>query len=250
VIASSGHGWGLAVFPLGAAAIAAVFGAMLLVRFLRKRRTYEGIWSLALFMFAAASFATFLGVVDGWSATDFRLYWLLGAVLNVPLLFEGELYLLARGRTWVNATLVVLTAASVYAGVKVWGAPIHPAPLAGSLPLGKEVFGDHSLPYRLSQFYAFPAYFLLLGGLLWSAWRMRGQPHLRNRTGGTLGIAMGATIVAIASGVGAGFHVVALFSTGLAAGIGVMFWGFVVAARPSAAARKDEQAHATAPSGS
>ena len=70
MIASSGHGWGLAVFPLGAAAIAAVFGAMLLVRFLRKRRTYEGIWSLALFMFAAASFATFLGVVDGWTATD------------------------------------------------------------------------------------------------------------------------------------------------------------------------------------
>ena len=68
MIASSGHGWGLAVFPLGAAAIAAVFGAMLLVRFLRKRRTYEGIWSLALFMFAAASFATFLGVVDGFTS--------------------------------------------------------------------------------------------------------------------------------------------------------------------------------------
>jgi hypothetical protein len=235
MMAAAGHGWGLAVFPLGAAAIAAVFGVMLLARFVRKHRRYEGIWAIALFMFAAASFATFLGVVRGWTGTDFRVYWLLGAVLDVPFLFEGELYLLARDRVWVHLTLLVLIAASVYAGVRVWNAPIRPGPLAGSLPLGKEVFGDHSLPYRLSQFYAFPAYFLLLAGLLWSAWHMRGQPHLRNRTAGTLGIAMGATIVAIGSGVGAGFHIVSLFSAGLAVGIAVMFWGFIVAGRPPAA---------------
>ena len=234
--AAAGHGWGLAVFPLGATVIAALFGGMLLVRFARKRRRHEGLWAVALLMFAAASLATFLGVARGWTATDFRVYWLLGAVLDVPFLFEGELYLLARDRRWVHLTLLVLVGASVYAGVTVWTAPIHPRPLAGSLPLGKDVFGDSSRPYRLSQFYAFPAYFLLLGGLLWSAWQMRGKPQLRNRTAGTLGIAAGATVVAIATGVGAGFHVVALFSTGLAAGVAVMFWGFVVAGRPSSPA--------------
>jgi hypothetical protein len=107
----------------------------------------------------------------------------------------------------------------------------------GRLPLGKDVFGDRSLPYRLAQFYSLPAYFLLLGGLLWSSLGMRGDPVLRGRTVGTLGIALGATIVAIGSGIGAAFHVVPLFSVSLAAGVAVMFWGFVRAGRPAAAAQ-------------
>jgi hypothetical protein len=49
---------------------------------------------------------------------------------------------------------------------------------------------------------------------------------------GTFGIAMGATIVAIGSGIGAAFDVVPLFSVSLAAGIAVMFWGFIQATRP------------------
>jgi hypothetical protein len=40
-------------------------------------------------------------------------------------------------------------------------------------------------------------------------------------------IAAGATIVAIGSGIGAGFRLVALFSFSLAAGVAVMYWGFV-----------------------
>jgi hypothetical protein len=61
---------------------------------------------------------------------------------------------------------------------------------------------------------------------------MRGRPELRNRFLGTLGIAVGATLVAIGSGVGAGLDVVPVFSIGLAAGIAVMFWGFLRASRP------------------
>jgi hypothetical protein len=61
---------------------------------------------------------------------------------------------------------------------------------------------------------------------------MRGSPELRDRELGTIGIAAGATVVAIGSGVGAGLNVVPLFSIGLAAGIAVMFWGFLRASRP------------------
>jgi hypothetical protein len=61
---------------------------------------------------------------------------------------------------------------------------------------------------------------------------MRGRAELTERFFGTLGIAAGATIVAIASGVGAGLDVVPLFSIGLALGIAVMFWGFLRVSRP------------------
>lgn len=233
MIAAEGHGWPLAVFPLLAAAIAFVFGVRLTERYLRRRRSYEGIWAVALFMYAAASLAMFLGVVGGWSALEFRVYWLFGAVLNVPFLFLGELYLLLQRRVLANMTLVGLLAAGVFAAWKVWVAPIHAAPLVSSLPLGKDGFGDGALAYRLAQYYSLPAYFLLLGGLVWSSLQMRGKPELRNRMAGTFGIAMGATVVAIGSGIGAAFHVVPLFSISLAAGIAVMFWGFVRASRPS-----------------
>jgi hypothetical protein len=236
VIASGGHGWGLALFPLIAAAVAAVFAARLAIRFAARRRPAEGAWTLALAMYAVASAAMFLGVVSGWSAGEFRTYWLFGAVLNVPFLFAGEVYLLAR-RPWIgHAVLVLSVAATVFAGIEVWRAPLHLNALAHSLPLGKDAFGDNSTPYRLAQYFSLPAYFLLLGGLVWSSLGMKGQPALRARTVGTLGIALGATVVAIGSGIGAAFHIVPLFSTALAAGVAVMFWGFLKAAHRAAPA--------------
>jgi hypothetical protein len=230
--AYDGHGWGLAIFPLLAAGIAFVFGVRLARRYLGRRRPYEGIWAIALFMYATASFAMFLGVVAGWTATEFRVYWLLGAILNVPYLFLGEAYLLGRFGRNVSVVVFAVTIllSALVAGV-VWRAPIDPAALGRALPLGREVFGDGTLAYRLAQYIALPAYFLLLGGLVWSALQMRGHPELRGRMTGTFGIAMGATIVAIGSGIGAAFDVVPLFSVSLAAGIAVMFWGFIQATR-------------------
>jgi hypothetical protein len=230
VIGSAGHRWGLAVFPLAAALIALWFAAQLGRRFAGRRRPHEGVWTLALLMYGLASFAMFYGVVDRWSTGEFRVFWLFGAVLTVPFLFAGELYLLAP-RAFAHAGLALLAAAGIYAGLEVWRAAMHAAQLSRSLPLGKDVFGDNSAPYRLAQFFSWPAYLLLLGGLVWSAYRMGGKPALRDRTAGTLGIALGATIVAIGSGVGAGFHIVPLFSVSLAVGVGVMYWGFLRATR-------------------
>jgi hypothetical protein len=238
VIASSGHGFGLAVFPLAAGAIALLFAAMLIRRFADRRRPHEGVWAAALLMFAAASLAMFLGVVRGWQSSDFRVYWLFGAILNVPFLAQGEVYLLVRSRRASHLVFACVMALAVFAAWKVGAATIDPVPLTKTLPLGKEVFGDGSAPYRLSQLYAFPAYFFLLGGSVWSALKMKGRPELRDRTAGAVGIALGATVVAVGSGVGAGFGIVPLFSVGLALGIGIMFWGFLRSSRPAARSTK------------
>jgi hypothetical protein len=230
VIGSTAHRWGLAIFPLAAAMIALWFASQLGRRFAGRRRPHEGVWTLALVMYGLASLAMFYGVLDRWSTGEFRVFWLFGAVLTVPFLFAGELYLLAP-RPVAHVALGLLAAGGIYAGLEVWRAAMHVAQLSRSLPLGKDVFGDNSAPYRLAQFFSWPAYLLLLGGLVWSAYRMGGRPEIRDRTTGTLGIAMGATIVAIGSGVGAGFHIVPLFSVSLAVGVGVMYWGFLRATR-------------------
>jgi hypothetical protein len=105
--------------------------------------------------------------------------------------------------------------------------------LRDTFPLGREVFGDGTAAHRLAQLFSFPAYFLLLGGATYAAGRMRGHPDLRRRFQGTALIAVGATIVAIGSGVGAGLGNFALFSSALAGGAAVMYWGFLVATRPA-----------------
>ena len=182
-------------------------------------------------MYSAASFAMFLGVVNGWTGAEFRVYYVLGAVLNVPYLFLGEVYLLAPRRDMANGVLAVLLAATTFAalegghGADPFGRPgWGPAAGKGGVRRGKP-------PHRLAQYYSFPAYFLLLGGLVWSAGGCAGSPTFAGGAG-TLWIALGATVVAIGSGVGAGFHIVPLFSVSLAAGIAVMYWGFLEASRP------------------
>ena len=231
---AAGHGWGLAILPLAAAVMAGALSIRLLERFVRRRRAHEGTWALALAMFAVASAAMAHGVARGWSATDFRLYWLFGAVLNVPFLFAGEVYLLARRRLVAHAVMALTVLASIYAGIVVWTADEAAGRLATVLPLGKDVFGQ-TLAHGLAQVYGNGAYFLLLAGLLWSAWRLKGRPDLRGQLVGVLLIAVGASVVAVGSGIGAAFHLVPVFTIGLAAGVAVMFAGFVAASRPRAA---------------
>jgi len=228
----SGHGWGLAIFPLLAAAIALVFALALARRLTDRWRPHEAVWAVALLMYAIASVAATLGVAKGWTANEYRVYWLLGAVLNVPYLAQGEVYLLVRRRALANALLLVLLTISVLAAVIVWTSTVDPRELLDVLPLGNQAWRESRLPYHL-RWLSWIGYIALVGGLVWSARTMGSSPELRGRTTGVLVIALGATIVAVGSGVGAGLDVVPVFGVGLAAGIAVMFWGFVHASRPA-----------------
>ncbi|HEX5950228.1 MAG TPA: hypothetical protein VFZ96_04450 [Actinomycetota bacterium] len=220
--------------PLAASIVALGFAAVLGWRSLGRLRPAELLWALALLMYAAASFALFLGVLDGWSAAEYRVYWLFGAVLNVPYLAAGELLLLVRDRrVWLPA-LVLLVFATAFAVARIRTAPLEAAALAADLPRGAEAWSGDTLALDLARLYAFPTYAFLVGGTLWSAWRMRGRPELRDRFLGTLGIAIGATVVAAGSAFAASGNV-AGFSATLAAGISAMFWGFLRATRRVAA---------------
>ena len=221
------------IFPLGAGVIALIFGALLVRGFVQRHRAYQLLWAIALLMYAVASLALFLGVIDGWTKPEYRMYWLFGAILNVPFLAMGELELLVRERWVKNALVLLLLFATAFAAARVRTATVQATALVKDLPLGKDAFSTDPFPYRLSQLYAYPAYAVLLLGCAWSILKMRAVPALRDRMLGTTLIAGGATIVAIGSGVGAGLDVVPVFSIGLLAGIAVMFWGFLRASRPA-----------------
>lgn len=224
------------VFPLVAALIALAFAGVLTRRYLDHRRPHEALWVVALLMYAAASLTVVLGVLGDWSALEYRTYWLLGAALNVPFLAAGEVVLLFR-RSWV---LVVVLLALVFVtgysfGVVRTAEIADPATLAQDLPSGKVVFGAGTAAHRLPQVIAIPAYLVLVGGTLWSAWKMRGRPERRDAFYGVLGIALGATIVAALGSAFAAAGNFTVFSLALTLGIAVMFWGFLRTSRHAAA---------------
>jgi hypothetical protein len=175
--------------------------------------------------------------LDGWTSAEFRAYWVLGAVLNVPFLAQGELDLLVRNR-WVRSALyVALAFVTAYTIARVRTAAIDLDALGEQLPSGKEVFGDGTPAHRLPQLVSIPAYLVLIGGTLWSAWGMRGRPELRDRFWGTLLIALGATVIAALGSAFAALGELLPFSLALLAGVTVMFVGFLRASRRTTSER-------------
>jgi len=231
---------GMWVFPLLAALIALVFAGSLTRQWFGRRRPYQAIWAVALLMYAVACFEVFLGGLGGWTSGEFRVYWLFGAVLNVPFLALGELELLVKHKGVRAAMYVITMFVTAYAIARVRTAGIHPQALAEDLPSGKEVFGDGSPAHRLPQLVSIPAYVVLVGGAVWSAARMRGRAQLRDRFFGTLLIALGATVIAGFGSAFAALGYLAAFTISLLAGIAIMFWGFLRASRHA-------QSPATAP---
>jgi hypothetical protein len=233
---------------MAAAIVALVFAALLLRQFASRQRPYQLAWAIALLMYSAASFALFLGVLAGWTTMEFRIYWLFGAVLTVPYLALGELLLLVRNRYVGNAAVLLLVFATAFAVSRIRTATIaDPAPaLSADLPSGKDVFSLDPFAMDLARLYAFPAYFLLVAGALWSAWRMRGAPAMRDRFWGTLQIAIGATIVAAGSAFALNGQLVG-FSATLAGGVALMFLGFLRASRPAQALPADREAEIPVP---
>lgn len=218
------------VVPSIAAVVAGLFAGMLLRQWITRPRPPQLAWAIAMLMFAAASAAAAAGVANGWTPFEFKVYWALGAVLNVAFLAGGEVMLLFR-RSWVVwATSLVLVFATAYTVSVLSAADVHQAFLSDQLPLGRDVFGAGTPAHRAAQLVAYPAYVMLLLGTLWSAWMMRGRPDLRDRFIGTLAIAIGATIVAGGAAFAATGLVVGFFAT-LVVGIVVMFWGFLRASR-------------------
>jgi uncharacterized membrane protein (UPF0136 family) len=196
-------------------------------QYLQRRRSYQLLWAIALLMYAVASLAVAIGALNGWGRLAFEVYWVFGAVLNVPFLAAGELQLLVRNRTVELALDVVLVFLVAYSISVVRGAAYDAIALTQHLPSGKHVFGDGTPAHRLPQLISIPSYLVLVGGALWSAWRMRGRPELKERFAGTLLIAVGATIIAGFGSTFAALGKLPLFSGSLLTGIAVMFWGFL-----------------------
>jgi hypothetical protein len=211
---------------VAAAMVGVAFGLSTFERWVRARRPHELAWSAALLMFAVAAGALAYGAQAGWSGPVFRVFYLFGAIADVPVLALGTVYLLAGRRAGGLSALGVALGCAFAAGVVVMAPFRAPLP-ANQLVQGSKVFGP--LPRVLAAVGSAGGAIVIFGGALWSAWRVR-------RTGGdrrflwSNALIAGGTLILGASGtLNSVFGAMTAFAVTLLLGIAVIFGGFLLA---------------------
>jgi hypothetical protein len=210
----------------GATLVATAFSLSTLDRWLRRRRPQELAWTISLALFALGSGALWWGFGRGWSSGSFRVFYLAGAILNVPWLALGTAYLL-WGEPAANRLRTWLVFASGLAVGVVLVAPMRGTVPTAELPEGRTLFG--AWPRVLAAVGSGTAALLIVGGAVWTTVQFRRRRDApTNRVVGNLLIALG-TLVLSASGTVAGrLGKDRAFVVTLLVGITILFAGFLV----------------------
>ncbi len=231
--------------------VALAFSISTFDRWLRRRRPHDGAWSFSLFLFALGSLALWWAEARDWSLGSFRIFFLAGAVLNVPWLALGTVYLLFGPRIGYVTKQWLIGLSGVAVGV-VLIAPTKTQDLGQqALPQGSELFGV--APRVFAAVGSGVAAVVIIGGAVWSIIRVvRGrvpavgeaQRHItnarRHATSNTL-IALG-TLVLSGSGTLAGrMGEDRAFAITLLVGIVVLFSGFLVASTQASSSQRTAQ---------
>jgi hypothetical protein len=124
-----------------AAVIATEFAIDLWLGHRRRPRRHAATWSLAMAMYALATWALVVGLANGWSDTSFRVFYLLGAIVNIPLLALGSLMLTSSETVARRATVAVIAFLGIATWITMAAPTVGEVPGIG-IPEGSEVFAS------------------------------------------------------------------------------------------------------------
>jgi hypothetical protein len=200
-----------------AAVIAFAFALSTFERWVARRRPQELAWSAALLLFTLGALALWLGASLGWAPWSFRLFYLFGAIVNVPVLALGSVYLLNRRAG--NVTAAVLAVALGFAGGIMAVTPVgHIRPDA--LPQGSAVLDV--LPRVLAATCSAGGALAVFGIAVWSIAR-------RQRVLGNALIAVGTATLSASGIFNSVLGEMDAFAVTLTIGVAILFAGFLAA---------------------
>lgn len=179
------------VLPLTSSIISFILAIIVLDQFFARRKAYQLVWAVGLFMFFLSMGSAFWIEAWGMNETAYRLWYLFGVILVAAYLGMGTLYLLARRRV-AHIIMAILLVASLYAAFRVSTVSIDVSTLSSlssdAIPQGVR---------RLTPFSNIFGTVALVGGAIYSAWvywRHRLMPH---RVVANILIAVGAMLPAL-----------------------------------------------------
>ena len=203
------------------AVVSAVFAGVLALRYTRRRRPHQLVWTIGLAMFTLAAAAGVLARSGGATEAEYRLFYLFGAILNVAWLALGTTYLLApRAARWALWGLLAFTALAIGA---VFASPVD---LSAAADTGKG-FDRAPLPRILAGLGSGLGSLVLVAGALWSAWRFLRARHEGRRALANVIIAAGV-LVAAAGGTAAFTGASGVVEWTNLAGVSLIFVGFLL----------------------
>jgi len=233
------------ILPFLSTALMLGFTISVLRRWMVRRKAHFLFWGIGLAMFGASSFAEAYFALGRWSAPVFFIWYLFGAALNAAWIGHGSLLLLVRKR-WVHVLTGLLVVGSLAAGGLMVQAILKTdgSAYVGGLALSEQyrnlmpAISDGGMVRLTTPFFNIYGLLTLVGGALWSAWLFMRKQVLPNRVVGNVLIAAGALSIALAStltrlGVGTYLYLGELVAAGL------MYAGFVMAARPATQAEAE-----------
>lgn len=212
----------------GASVVALAFSLSTFERWLVRKEPHQLAWTVALGLFLAAALCLWWGAADRWTGLVFRLFYLFGAMTNVPVLALGTVYLVGSRRQGGRAAIAVVVFCAFAAGVIAAAAFTHAVP-PHRLPQGSDVFG--ALPRVLAAVGSGVGALVVIAGAAWSAIRDR-RRALANTliVAGTLVLGAGGVLNSTVGAMNA-------FSLSLLAGIVLIFVGFLAATSASPSPR-------------
>jgi hypothetical protein len=227
------------VLPALTTLISLGFAAQVLNQYRTRGKTYQLAWGLALLFYAVAAFPEVMGSLSGWNEIDFRIYYLFGAILLVPWLALGTAELLLRNprARWARMAYIAFVAVVTVMGLAaIATAALHTAFITGThIPDNCAMYCPREHGYEIGNVVAvvvaavgnIVGTVVLAGGAAYSAYRTWRAGLPRNLTLGNILILAGAVVVAaIASLTRIGHY--ELFYAGQAAGVAVIYAGFLV----------------------
>jgi hypothetical protein len=215
-----------------ASLLALAFALCTFERWLDRRKPHEAAWTAALFLFAVASMALWAGAAFGWNGLWFRLFYLFGAIVNVPYLALGTVYLLADHRVARRVAIGVHAFAVFSAGVLA-AAPLTAPIDTTTLPQGSDVFG--AVPRVLAAAGSGIAALVIVAGAVWSAVRLARRRSTRRLAVANAFIAVGTVILGAGGILNSVLDEMDGFAVSLVAGISVIFAGFLLTNTPKRA---------------
>jgi hypothetical protein len=218
-------------FDTIAAAVATLLSAtlatMILARGWGTRRAHLLAWGTSLGLFAVGSATLTFGSATSWTPALFRLYYAAGAVLTVPFLGLGSLWLHSPRAGRVAGLVVAIFV--VVAVVVVVTAPLREPVAPDVVPEGKDLFG--AWPRTLAVVGNVVGTILVVGGTVRSILRVASRRHRgieadRRMLQANLLITLGV-VVAASGGAFLGFGEAASKAIPLALAASLIFLGYM-----------------------
>jgi hypothetical protein len=221
--------------------ISLAFAAQVLRQYRDRRRLHQLAWGLALLFYAIGAFSEVLGSLSGWTDVDFRLYYLFGAILLVPWLSLGTAELLLhheRARLARLGYRALVGAISVLGVVAVATAGLHTDFLGVTHPVDNcAMYCPSQHGYGAGNILSVIAAavgntvgtVVLVVGAGFSAYRTYRAGRARNLTLGNI-LILGGSLVVAATSTLTRIKIYELFYAGQAAGIAIIFCGFLLIA--------------------